>query len=125
MRYLEQALADRFVEAFAERLHADIRKDIWGYAPDEKVGCSFKSSLSSVTYEVKANDFTSNVAHVEDVVVHIVAGHTRQHFCTLKCIEELSHQALCALRFEVDDMKLGRVVTPPTSMSHDKECDKE
>lgn len=32
-----QALADRFVEAFAERLHADIRKDIWGYAPEETV----------------------------------------------------------------------------------------
>lgn len=31
-----QALADRFVEAFAERLHADMRKNIWGYAPDEK-----------------------------------------------------------------------------------------
>lgn len=31
-----QALADRFVEAFAERLHADIRRQIWGYAPEEK-----------------------------------------------------------------------------------------
>lgn len=32
-----QALTDRFVEAFAEKLHEDIRKEIWGYAPDEKV----------------------------------------------------------------------------------------
>lgn len=32
----EQALADRFVEAFAEKLHADMRKEIWGYAPEEQ-----------------------------------------------------------------------------------------
>jgi 5-methyltetrahydrofolate--homocysteine methyltransferase len=32
-----KALADRFAEAFAEYLHEQIRKDIWGYAPDEKL----------------------------------------------------------------------------------------
>ncbi|CAN0051218.1 unnamed protein product, partial [Discosporangium mesarthrocarpum] len=36
-KIMVQALADRFVEAFAERIHADIRRDIWGYAPEEKV----------------------------------------------------------------------------------------
>eukprot|EP00903_Cladosiphon_okamuranus_P009574 g9116.t1 len=36
-KIMVQALADRFVEAFAEKLHEDIRKNIWGYAPDEKV----------------------------------------------------------------------------------------
>ena len=30
-----KALADRFAEAFAEVLHAEVRKDYWGYAPDE------------------------------------------------------------------------------------------
>jgi 5-methyltetrahydrofolate--homocysteine methyltransferase len=30
-----KALADRFAEAFAEYLHEKIRKEIWGYAPDE------------------------------------------------------------------------------------------
>jgi len=30
-----QALADRFVEAFAEYLHREIRLDMWGYAKDE------------------------------------------------------------------------------------------
>lgn len=35
-----QALTDRFVEAFAERLHADMRKDIWGYAADEKASAA-------------------------------------------------------------------------------------
>ncbi|MCS6818312.1 MAG: methionine synthase, partial [Chitinophagales bacterium] len=30
-----KALADRLAEAFAERLHERIRKEFWGYAPDE------------------------------------------------------------------------------------------
>lgn len=32
-----KALADRLAEAFAELLHAKVRKEIWGYAPDEKL----------------------------------------------------------------------------------------
>ena len=34
---LLKALADRFAEAFAERLHAHVRTDIWGYAPGEQL----------------------------------------------------------------------------------------
>ena len=30
------ALADRFAEAFAERLHQHVRTTLWGYAPDEQ-----------------------------------------------------------------------------------------
>jgi 5-methyltetrahydrofolate--homocysteine methyltransferase len=33
---LLKALADRFAEAFAERLHAHVRTTLWGYAPDEQ-----------------------------------------------------------------------------------------
>jgi 5-methyltetrahydrofolate--homocysteine methyltransferase len=29
------ALADRLAEAFAERLHREVRTTLWGYAPDE------------------------------------------------------------------------------------------
>jgi 5-methyltetrahydrofolate--homocysteine methyltransferase len=32
-----KALADRLAEAFAERLHARVRKEFWGYAPEEKL----------------------------------------------------------------------------------------
>ncbi|SED27273.1 methionine synthase (B12-dependent) [Rhizobiales bacterium GAS188] len=32
---LVKALADRIAEAFAERLHQLVRKELWGYAPDE------------------------------------------------------------------------------------------
>lgn len=31
-----KALADRLAEAFAERMHEHIRKELWGYAPDEQ-----------------------------------------------------------------------------------------
>jgi 5-methyltetrahydrofolate--homocysteine methyltransferase len=32
---LVKALADRFAEAFAERLHERVRREFWGYAPEE------------------------------------------------------------------------------------------
>jgi len=32
---LVKALGDRFAEAFAERMHEHVRKDLWGYASDE------------------------------------------------------------------------------------------
>ena len=34
---LLKALADRLAEAFAERLHATVRRELWGYAPDEQL----------------------------------------------------------------------------------------
>ncbi|HEY0104863.1 MAG TPA: methionine synthase [Rhizomicrobium sp.] len=35
---LLSALADRLAEAFAERMHARVRREFWGYAPDEALG---------------------------------------------------------------------------------------
>jgi 5-methyltetrahydrofolate--homocysteine methyltransferase len=32
-----KALADRLAEAFAERLHEKVRRELWGYAPDEQL----------------------------------------------------------------------------------------
>ena len=32
-----KALADRLAEAFAERMHQRVRKEFWGYAPEEKL----------------------------------------------------------------------------------------
>jgi 5-methyltetrahydrofolate--homocysteine methyltransferase len=34
-KILSQSLADRLAEAFAEALHAKVRREFWGYAPDE------------------------------------------------------------------------------------------
>lgn len=35
-RIMTQALGDRLAEAFAEMLHEKVRRELWGYAPDEK-----------------------------------------------------------------------------------------
>ncbi len=32
-----KALADRLAEAFAEWLHMKVRRELWGYAPDEQL----------------------------------------------------------------------------------------
>jgi 5-methyltetrahydrofolate--homocysteine methyltransferase len=34
-RIIVKALADRLAEAFAERMHQRVRRELWGYAPDE------------------------------------------------------------------------------------------
>ncbi|MEH6757901.1 MAG: methionine synthase [Parasphingorhabdus sp.] len=36
---LLKALADRLAEAFAERMHEHVRKDLWGYAANEQLDC--------------------------------------------------------------------------------------
>ena len=35
MKMMVQLLADRLAEAAAEKLHEEVRKEVWGYAPDE------------------------------------------------------------------------------------------
>lgn len=39
-RMLAQTLADRLAEATAEVLHRDVRRSLWGYAPDENLSVS-------------------------------------------------------------------------------------
>jgi 5-methyltetrahydrofolate--homocysteine methyltransferase len=41
-------LADRFVEAFAEYLHREIRVNMWGYAPDEHLD---EADLLKIRYD--------------------------------------------------------------------------
>jgi 5-methyltetrahydrofolate--homocysteine methyltransferase len=47
-KIMAQALADRFVEAFAEYLHRQIRIDLWGYAKDEKLD---EADLLKIKYD--------------------------------------------------------------------------
>jgi 5-methyltetrahydrofolate--homocysteine methyltransferase len=44
---LLRALADRLAEAFAERMHERVRKEFWGYAPDENLA---NDALIAETY---------------------------------------------------------------------------
>ena len=43
-----KAIADRLAEAFAETLHERVRRDLWGYAADEKIG---KDALIAEGYQ--------------------------------------------------------------------------
>mmetsp|Transcript_34719 Transcript_34719/g.51590 ORF Transcript_34719/g.51590 Transcript_34719/m.51590 type:complete len:142 (-) Transcript_34719:120-545(-) len=45
---MAQALADRFVEAFAEYLHREIRTEMWGYAADESLS---EEDLLKIKYD--------------------------------------------------------------------------
>jgi len=47
-KIMAQALADRFVEAFAEYLHREIRVDLWGYAKNEKLD---EADLLKIKYD--------------------------------------------------------------------------
>merc|ERR1712151_1392534 len=47
-KIMAQALADRFVEAFAEYLHREIRLDLWGYAKGESLN---EADLLKIKYD--------------------------------------------------------------------------
>jgi 5-methyltetrahydrofolate--homocysteine methyltransferase len=47
-KIMSQALADRFVEAFAEYLHREIRTQSWGYATDENLD---EADLLKIKYD--------------------------------------------------------------------------
>jgi cobalamin-dependent methionine synthase I len=46
---MAEALADRLAEALAEKVHEMVRKDIWGYSPDENFSTD---DLLKVKYQV-------------------------------------------------------------------------
>ncbi len=49
-----KALADRLAEAFAERLHEIVRKDLWGYVPDEVSDGQYCLNLQVAAWQLNA-----------------------------------------------------------------------
>lgn len=47
---MAEALADRLAEAFAEKLHELVRRELWGYAPDENISVD---DMLKVKYQVR------------------------------------------------------------------------
>lgn len=45
---MAKALADRLAEAFAEKIHEDMRRDFWGYSQDENLAAA---DLLQIKYE--------------------------------------------------------------------------
>ena len=67
-KIMSQALADRFVEAFAEYLHRQIRTDLWGYAKGEKLD---EADLLKIKYDGvrPAPGYPSQPDHTEKVTM--------------------------------------------------------
>jgi 5-methyltetrahydrofolate--homocysteine methyltransferase len=67
-KIMSQALADRFVEAFAEYLHRMIRIDLWGYAKGEQLD---ESDLLKIKYDGvrPAPGYPSQPDHTEKVTM--------------------------------------------------------
>jgi hypothetical protein len=47
---MAEALADRLAEAYAEKLHEMVRRELWGYAPDESLSVD---DMLKVKYQVR------------------------------------------------------------------------
>ncbi len=47
---MAEALADRLAEALAEKLHELVRRELWGYAPDESLSVD---DMLKVKYQVR------------------------------------------------------------------------
>merc|ERR1711957_824934 len=67
-KIMSQALADRFVEAFAEYLHREVRTDMWGYAKDESLN---EADLLKIKYDGirPAPDYPSQPDHTEKIAM--------------------------------------------------------
>ncbi len=67
-KIMVQALADRFVEAFAEALHRKIRTDMWGYSADESLS---EEDLLKIKYQGirPAPGYPSQPDHTEKPVM--------------------------------------------------------
>ncbi|KAM9838048.1 methionine synthase [Aulostomus maculatus] len=68
-----KALADRLAEAFAEELHARVRKELWGYSADEALQAS---DLHRVRYQGirPAAGYPSQPDHTEKMTMWSLAG---------------------------------------------------
>ncbi|XP_059180414.1 methionine synthase [Centropristis striata] len=68
-----KALADRLAEAFAEELHARVRKELWGYSTDEDLQAS---DLHRIRYQGirPAAGYPSQPDHTEKTTMWSLAG---------------------------------------------------
>lgn len=87
---LRQTLADRLAEATADKFHEEVRRHIWGYAPDE---CLSIDQLHAEHYQgirpatgypsmpdVSVNSLIDNILHLKDIGVTLTeSGMMRPH----------------------------------------------
>ncbi len=86
-KIMVQAITDRLAEACAERIHADIRRDMWGYAEGEKIS---SAGLHSLKYQGirPAPGYPSQPDHTEKLTMWEVLQ--AEELCGIKLSESLS-----------------------------------
>lgn len=79
---MAEALADRLAEALAEKLHEDVRRDFWGYAPDERLAAD---DLLKVKYRGirPAPGYPSQPDHTEKATMWELMGVREEIGCEL------------------------------------------
>ena len=94
-----KTLTDRLAEALAEKLHEDVRKDMWGYAPDENLSVQ---DMLNVKYQGirPAPGYPSQPDHTEKTTMWNMMN--IQEECGIELTESLAmHPAssVCGLYF--------------------------
>lgn len=90
LRLLAQTLADRLAEAAAERLHEEVRKRLWAYAPDEALSVQdmhkelFRGIRPAVGYpclpDISMNKLLDSICGFGDIGVTLTeSGMMRPH----------------------------------------------
>ena len=85
---LVQTLCDRLAEATAERLHEEVRKQLWGYAPDENLTpedmfqCSYTGIRPAVGYpslpDQSINFMLNELIDFESIGIHLTENGAMQ-----------------------------------------------
>lgn len=78
---LVQTLADRLAEAMAEKLHEEVRKELWGFAPDENLTIQemnderFQGIRPAVGYpslpDISINRLLAELTQMESLGIHL------------------------------------------------------
>ena len=72
-RMLVQTLSDRLAEATAEKLHEDVRKKLWGYAPDENL--SVKDLHNEISRDTSCRRLSFLARPIRQFPIRRVAGY--------------------------------------------------
>ena len=102
---LLESLADRLAEAFAERLHERVRREFWGYHPDERLGNeSLRAVAQARAIPALAVDALKLPHHGSqaNVIGELIVAAPARHYLVSSNGDTFGHP---------DDIAIARVVT--------------
>merc|ERR1712087_876631 len=97
-----EAIADRLAEAFAELLHAEMRRDIWGYSPDENMDVEDMLKVKYVGIR-PAPGYPTQPDHTEKSFLRkLLAASDKSGITLTDSLAMLPAASVCALVFAND-----------------------